>query len=153
MQSLTDDRSDFEGKRGHLTTVKVLLPYLWPKNAREMRIRVVVALIFLIAAKAITVAVPIIYKLAVDKITNTGDAIVIVPIFLLIAYGGARVLAQTFGELRDAVFAKVAQRAIREAGLKPFGICINSPCAFISTARQVDLVAPWSGALKASISC
>ena len=35
---------------------------------------------------------------------------------LLVAYGGARVLAQTFGELRDAVFAKVAQRAIREAG-------------------------------------
>ena len=120
MQSLTDDRPDFEGKRNHLTTVKILLPYLWPKNAREMRIRVVVALIFLIAAKAITVAVPVIYKVVVDEITNTGDAIVIVPIFLLIAYGGARVLAQTFGELRDAVFAKVAQRAIREAGLRTF---------------------------------
>ena len=120
MQSLTDDRPDFEGKRDHLTTVKILLPYLWPKNAREMRIRVVVALIFLIAAKAITVAVPVIYKVVVDEITNTGDAIVIVPIFLLIAYGGARVLAQTFGELRDAVFAKVAQRAIREAGLRTF---------------------------------
>ena len=120
MQSLTDDRPDFEGKRNHLTTVKILLPYLWPKNAREMRIRVVVALIFLIAAKAITVAVPVIYKVVVDEITNTGDAIVIVPIFLLVAYGGARVLAQTFGELRDAVFAKVAQRAIREAGLRTF---------------------------------
>ena len=54
-----------------------------------MRIRVVVALIFLIAAKAITVAVPVIYKVVVDEITNTGDAIVIVPIFLLVAYGGA----------------------------------------------------------------
>ena len=61
-----------------------------------------------------------IYKVVVDEITNTGDAIVIVPIFLLVAYGGARVLAQTFGELRDAVFAKVAQRAIREAGLRTF---------------------------------
>ena len=120
MQSLTDDRPDFEGKRNQFTTVKILLPYLWPKNAREMRIRVVVALIFLIAAKAITVAVPVIYKVVVDEITNTGDAIVIVPIFLLVAYGGARVLAQTFGELRDAVFAKVAQRAIREAGLRTF---------------------------------
>ncbi len=120
MQTIADDRPDFKGKRDHLGTVIILLPYLWPKNAQEMRIRVVIALIFLIAAKAITVGVPIIYKLAVDEITNTTDAIIIVPIFLLIAYGGARVLAQTFGELRDAVFAKVAQRAIREAGLKTF---------------------------------
>jgi len=120
MRTLNEERPEFKGKRDHLRTVKTLLPYLWPKNATEMRVRVVIALIFLAAAKGITVGVPIIYKFAVDAITESADAIVVVPVFLLVAYGVARVLAQAFGELRDAVFAKVAQRAIREAGLKTF---------------------------------
>jgi ABC-type transport system involved in Fe-S cluster assembly fused permease/ATPase subunit len=81
---------------------------------------VVIALIFLAAAKGITVAIPIIYKYVVDAISTPVDAVVIVPVALLIGYGVARVLAQAFGELRDAVFATVAQRAIREAGLRTF---------------------------------
>ena len=108
------------GKRNHLRSAGILLPYLWPSHAPEMRLRVVIALVFLAIAKGITVGVPVIYKLAVDAITEPSEAIIVVPVFLLVAYGGARVLAQTFGELRDAVFAKVAQRAIREAGLKTF---------------------------------
>ncbi len=120
MRSLSADAPDPSRKRNDLKTIRTLLPYLWPQNATEMRVRVVIALIFLAAAKGITVAIPIIYKYVVDAISTPIDAVVIVPVALLIGYGVARVLAQAFGELRDAVFAKVAQRAIREAGLRTF---------------------------------
>ena len=85
-----------------------------------MRFRVVGAMLLLAAAKGLNVVVPIIYKFAVDALDGKASAIVVVPIALLVAYGLARVLSLTFGELRDAVFAKVAQRAIRDAGLKTF---------------------------------
>ena len=117
MRSLSDGWSHPKGDQNHLRTIRTLLPYLWPKNAKELRLRVVTALIFLAAAKAITVGVPFIYKLAVDQISGSVEATVVVPVGLLVAYGLARVLSQTFGELRDAVFAKVAQRAIRKATL------------------------------------
>jgi len=120
MRSLSADAPDPSRKRNDLKTIRTLLPYLWPQNATEMRVRVVIALIFLAAAKGITVAIPIIYKYAVDTISSPVDAVIIVPVALLIGYGVARVLAQAFGALRDAVFAKVAQRAIREAGLRTF---------------------------------
>ena len=120
MRSLSADAPQSTRRRNDLRTIRTLLPYLWPKNAVEMRLRVVVALVFLTVAKGITVGVPIIYKFAVDAIATPVDAVVIVPVALLIAYGLARVTAQAFGELRDAVFAKVAQRAIREAGLRTF---------------------------------
>jgi len=79
-------------------------------------------MIFLVAAKGTNVAVPIFYKEAVDSLTlEKGVEIALaVPIALLIGYGIARVMAQAFGELRDAVFTKVAQRAIRLAGLQTF---------------------------------
>jgi len=70
-------------------------------------------------AKITNVGVPIFYKTAVDAL-STNATVLVVPVALLVGYGLARVLAQTFGELRDAVFAKVAQRAIRLAGLKAF---------------------------------
>ena len=104
-------------------TIGTLLPYLWPRESLELRARVVLALILLAAAKGINVVVPVFYKLAVDALTlPTGatSAIIAVPVMLLVAYGVARILAQAFGELRDAVFAKVAQRAIRQAGLNTF---------------------------------
>jgi len=120
MKSLSGDAPRRRGVRNDLKTIRTLLPYLWPKNATEMRVRVVIAMLFLAAAKGITVGVPIIYKYAVDAISESSATIVVVPVALLVAYGLARVLSQAFGELRDAVFAKVGQRAIRNAGLRTF---------------------------------
>ena len=97
-----------------------MLPYLWPTDIPGLKARVVIAVGFLVLAKVTNVAVPIFYKKAVDNLTSPEAAVVAVPVFLLLAYGAARVLAQSFGELRDAVFARVAQRAIRQAGLKTF---------------------------------
>ncbi|TVR83604.1 MAG: ABC transporter ATP-binding protein/permease [Rhodospirillales bacterium] len=107
-------------KRTDLQTIRTLLPFLWPADALELRVRVVIAVAFLMAAKVANVAVPLFYKEAVDALTGEGSALVAVPLFMLIAYAVGRVLAQAFGELRDAVFAKVAQRAIRQAALATF---------------------------------
>ncbi|MDZ3836044.1 MAG: ABC transporter ATP-binding protein/permease [Rhodospirillales bacterium] len=107
--------------RADLATIRTLIPYLWPKGEPGLRLRVVIAVVFLVAAKGFNVSVPWFYKGVVDALSPTGAAAaVVVPVFLLVAYASARVLAQTFGELRDGVFAKVAQRAIRQAGVRTF---------------------------------
>jgi len=103
-----------------LKTLKTLLPYLWPEGQAELRFRVVVALALLVGAKAVNVTVPLFYKEAVDLLSVDQSTLVAVPVALLIGYGIARVLALAFGELRDAVFAKVGQRAIRTVALKTF---------------------------------
>ena len=108
------------GPRNDLQTLRTLLPYLWPRGKPRLRARVVVAILLLVAAKATNVTVPVFYKYAVDALTTEAATLIVVPVALLVAYGLTRVMAQVFGELRDAVFAKVAQRAIREAGLKAF---------------------------------
>ena len=108
-----------------LATIRALMPYLWPRRAPELRLRVAVAVVFLVIAKSANVYVPILYKEAVDALTSpqagAATVAIAVPVGLLVAYGIVRVLALAFGELRDAVFAKVAQRAIRTVALSTFG--------------------------------
>ncbi len=107
--------------RSGLQTVRSLLPYLWPKGDLAGHVRVVVAALFLIAAKAATVFVPVIYSRAVDALAPKGGAaMVAVPIALIGAYGLLRVASAGFGELRDAVFAAVQQRAVRRVGRETF---------------------------------
>ena len=121
------------GMKQEMRAVRALSPYLWPANQLEMRARVLIALALLVAAKVTTVFVPLIYKLAVDALTGQGAAgeaaeavagdvplFVIVPVGLIIGYGALRVAQQSFAELRDYVFAKVAQRAMRTVALKAF---------------------------------
>ncbi|PPR72205.1 MAG: ATM1-type heavy metal exporter [Alphaproteobacteria bacterium MarineAlpha3_Bin2] len=108
------------GPRKDWRTIRTLLPYLWPPGEAGIRVRVVMAMVLLTLAKITNVVVPIFYKHAVDALSTNTAAVLAVPVALLVGYGLARILAQTFGELRDAVFAKVAQRAIRLAGLKAF---------------------------------
>jgi ATP-binding cassette subfamily B protein len=103
-----------------LRSLARLIPYLWPKDAPDLRLRVAVALVFLALAKLINVGVPVLYKRAVDALTPGVAAVIVVPVMLVVAYGVARVLAQVFGELRDAVFAKVGQRAVRQIALRTF---------------------------------
>ncbi|HEY0835105.1 MAG TPA: ABC transporter ATP-binding protein/permease [Azospirillum sp.] len=101
----------------------MLVPYLWPRGATEMRVRVVIAMLLLVGAKAANVYVPLFYKEAVDALTvpaGATSAALSIPLGLILAYGMARVLSLTFAEARDAVFAKVAQRAIRSVALNIF---------------------------------
>jgi ATP-binding cassette subfamily B protein len=109
------------GQRGDLRTLATLFPYLWPKGQQEMRLRVLAAVAFLVAAKIATVGTPMLYKYVIDALgANRTGSMIVVPVSLIVAYGLARMLAQGFGELRDAVFAKVGQRAIRRLALAVF---------------------------------
>ncbi len=105
--------------RSGLATLRSLLPYLWPKGEPGAKARVVLAFVFLAAGKVAAVYVPIVYANAVDALApRTGP--VIVPVAVILAYGVLRIAASGFGELRDAVFAAVQQRAVRRVALRSF---------------------------------
>jgi len=102
-------------------TLRGLLPLLWPPGETGLRARVVGAMLLLALAKAITVGVPVLYKHAVDALAHpAAPAMAVVPVGFLLAYGVARTMAGTFGELRDILFIAVAQRAVRVTGLAVF---------------------------------
>jgi ATP-binding cassette, subfamily B, heavy metal transporter len=117
-----DAPSPPRARRGGFATLRSLLPYLWPPGEAGLRFRVVVAVLFLVAAKLANVYIPILYKRAIDALGGgtSHEAVLAVPLTLIFAYGSARILSLIFAELRDAVFSKVAQRAIRNIGLKVF---------------------------------
>jgi ATP-binding cassette subfamily B protein len=100
--------------------IRTLLPHLWPKGSLELRGRVLLAVCLLVGAKVTNVYVPMFYRDAVNILTGEAGAIVALPVGLLVAYGLARMFAVAFGEMRDAVFAKVAQRAMRTSALQTF---------------------------------
>ena len=109
---------------GDRRTLAALLPYLWPgpgiEQWFEMRVRVVLALSLLAAAKVVNIYVPIFYKTAVDTLSPEHGGAIAVPVMIIVTYAAARVLNVAFSELRDAVFAKVGQRAIRTVALQTF---------------------------------
>ncbi len=102
------------------SALRDLAPFLWPAGNLELRARVVVALTLLTMAKVATVYVPVLYKEVVDILDGVAGPVVVLPLGLLFAYGIIRVLSIAFAELRDAVFAKVGQRAIRAVALRTF---------------------------------
>src|SRR3954453_22182977 len=109
-----------EGLGEGLRALKGLAPYLWPRDSLELRVRVVLALVLLVAGKLVNITIPLFYKHAVDGLSASHPGLVAVPVGLILAYGAARVLSQGFNELRNAVFAKVGQRAVRRIALSTF---------------------------------
>jgi ATP-binding cassette subfamily B protein len=106
--------------REDLRSLVRLAPYLWPRGAVSLKLRVVFAVVFLIVAKLVNIYVPVLYKQAVDALSAKGTAAVIVPVAFIVSYGLARIGAQLFAELRQAIFAKVEQHAVRMVGLETF---------------------------------
>jgi ATP-binding cassette, subfamily B, heavy metal transporter len=104
-----------------MATVRSLLPYLWPQGDKGARVRVVVAMGLLLLAKLATVAVPVVYGRIVDALApKDATALLAIPTALVIGYGLLRVGSAAFGELRDALFAKVQQRSVRIAARRTF---------------------------------
>ena len=93
-------------------TVRTLFPYLW-----EYRFRVVAALLCLVAAKLANVGVPLIFK---DMIDGLSGEVLALPVMLLALYGALRFSNSLFTELRELLFARVTQRAIRKVALEVF---------------------------------
>ena len=105
-------------------TIARVLPYLWPEGQGWVKRRVVAALVMLLIAKLVSAATPYLYKLAVDALAGPEPAPAMMlglgAVGLTIAYGLARLGTVAFGELRDAIFVRVGQRAIRQVALETF---------------------------------
>jgi ABC-type transport system involved in Fe-S cluster assembly fused permease/ATPase subunit len=108
-------------ERSTLQTIVSLLPYMWPAGNLTARIRVVIALVFMVLSKVATVYVPVVYGRIVDALAPKDEAVIfVVPIALILAYGAIRMGSAGFGEIRDALFASVQQRAVRLLALRTF---------------------------------
>ncbi len=107
-------------ERSTFQTIVSLLPYLWPIGNPGARVRVVIAVVFMILSKVATVYVPIIYGRIIDTMTPKDLIAFVVPVALILAYGAIRVGSAGFGEIRDALFASVQQRAVRLLALRTF---------------------------------
>lgn len=114
MRSHSSSHSPASATRADWRTVRTLLPYLL-----EFKVRVALAIVLLVLAKFTSVAVPLVLKEIVDAMDKP-KAMLAVPIFLVVGYGLLRLFSTLFGELRDAVFAKVTQRAIRRVSIQVF---------------------------------
>jgi ABC-type transport system involved in Fe-S cluster assembly fused permease/ATPase subunit len=111
-------------------TVIHLWPYIWPSERRDLKARIIGAMVLLLAAKLATVAVPFTYKWATDALTGHGSApvaasdwvvwVFAAPIAMTIAYGGMRILMAALTQLRDGLFAKVAMHAVRRLAFRTF---------------------------------
>jgi ATP-binding cassette subfamily B protein len=113
-----------------LRTIVHLWPYIWPSERQDLKLRVLVAMALLLAAKLATVVVPFTFKWATDALAGAGSAPVAAnewlmwafaaPIAMTIAYGGMRILMASLTQLRDGVFAKVAMHAVRRLAYRTF---------------------------------
>ena len=104
-------------------TIQLLFPFLWPKNHNGLKIRIVLAIVFLLLSKITNLISPPILGSVVDSLTDLTEGmheLTIIPIALIIAYGLSRIATKLFGELRNAIFSKVSQNAIRQLTLNTF---------------------------------
>ena len=108
---------------GQWQTMKRLMPHLWPEGRLDLKARVVIALLLLVGSKIITVITPYAFKAATDALTTKSSAeiaLLAVPIFIVAAYGIGRIMMVVFAQMRDAIFAKVGQRAVRDLSYSTF---------------------------------
>lgn len=110
-----------------MATLKELWPYIWPSDRSDLKVRVLVAFGAMLLAKVITVLVPYTYKWATDALVTPVEegglgvpAFLTVPVMLVIAYGVGRVMMMVFNQVRDALFAKVGQHAVRQLAYRTF---------------------------------
>ncbi len=120
----------FSERAGHLYVLRGLLPFVWLAERPDLKLRVVLAFLALIMSKLVTVAVPLAYKGAVDWLTGSAtgaDAVQLsplslaaIPAMLIIAYGAGRLMMIVFAQIRDVLFIKVGQNAVRALASRTF---------------------------------
>ncbi|MGZ8325010.1 MAG: ABCB family ABC transporter ATP-binding protein/permease [Rhodoplanes sp.] len=126
------DKPDIAPDGGGLVrTIVDLWPYIWPSDRRDLKGRVVIALVLLVLAKLATITVPFTFKWATDALAGAGGApapgqsawivwVLVAPLALTVTYGGARILMALLTQARDGVFAKVAMHAVRRLAMLTF---------------------------------
>jgi ATP-binding cassette subfamily B protein len=116
--SATHEPSPVPGQRNDWQTIRTLLPYLW-----KYKWRMLLAVVFLVGAKLANVGVPLVLKQIVDGLNinlSRPETVLMLPLGLLLAYGALRLGTTFFTEMREFVFAKVTQRAVRTVALQVF---------------------------------
>ncbi len=117
----------------HWTVLEGLLPFVWPKERPDLRMRVAGAFAVLVLAKLVTIAVPVLFKEATDWLTahqpamtgaggmaGVGQKLALGTAMLIVAYGVARVLMMGLNQIRDVLFTEVGQNAVRELNNRTF---------------------------------
>jgi ATP-binding cassette subfamily B protein len=115
-KSANSERSQWE-------TMKGLTPYMWPAGRMDLKLRVVIALALLILSKIVTVWTPYAFKYATDALAPEASAATLaitVALAMVLAYGLGRIFMVVFAQMRDAIFAKVGQRAVRQMATETF---------------------------------
>jgi ABC-type transport system involved in Fe-S cluster assembly fused permease/ATPase subunit len=112
-----------------LSTLISLWPYIWPSSRRDLKLRVVIAMVLLVFAKLATIAVPFTFKWATDALAGQGSAsdapswlgwVLLAPILMTVVYGGVRIMMAVFTQMRDGVFANVSMNAVRRLAFMVF---------------------------------
>ncbi|MCY0095763.1 ABCB family ABC transporter ATP-binding protein/permease [Hoeflea ulvae] len=107
-------------------TLKNLWPYMWPADRPDLKMRVLWATLFLLLSKLVLISVPYFFKWATDALNGQPDvvawmpALIATPVMLVIAYNVVRIVQWGFNQLRDALFARVGQHAVRQLAYKTF---------------------------------
>ncbi|OCW57735.1 ABCB family ABC transporter ATP-binding protein/permease [Hoeflea olei] len=107
-------------------TLKNLWPYMWPADRPDLKMRVLWATVFLLLSKIVLISVPYFFKWATDALNGDATvaswipAVIATPVMLVIAYNVVRIVQWGFNQLRDALFARVGQHAVRQLAYKTF---------------------------------
>ncbi|WP_375552776.1 ABCB family ABC transporter ATP-binding protein/permease [Rhodophyticola porphyridii] len=122
---MPDTSEEARERRSGVRTIRKVAPYLWPRGQAWVKYRVVIALGMLVVAKLVAVFTPFLYKAAVDALAGESEGsaawlLVFGAVGVTIAYGVARAANVGFQQLRDAIFARVGQRALRQLALETF---------------------------------
>mgnify|MGYP001359714012 FL=1 len=102
------------------TTLRNLWPYMWPSDRADLKARVVWATVFLVLSKLVLVVAPYFFKWATDALAGDArttpplPAFLLAPVMLVIAYNVVRLIQTGLNQLRDALFARVGQHAVRQ---------------------------------------
>ncbi len=113
-----------DDKGSGMRTIRRVMPYLWPADDASVKVRVVLAVAMLVLAKVIAVVTPLFYKWAVDVLSADFDGpaamLALGAVGLTLAYGLTRLANVGFQQLRDVVFTRVGQRALRLLAFETF---------------------------------
>lgn len=128
------DKTTQEQRKADWAIIKEMSQYLWPKDSLGTKLRVGLAVSLLIGAKVMNVQVPFYFKSIVDAmnidVTSMGGTATTIAGTMILAYGATRIGATVFQELRNAVFASVAQKAIRKVARDVFDHLLRLDLSF-----------------------
>jgi ATP-binding cassette subfamily B protein len=120
---------NFAAKADHWTVFRGLVPFVWPEGRPDLRLEIVIAFGVLVLAKLVTIAVPIVFKSATDLLSGAGpgqpgtltpETMAFAATALILAYGFGRVMMMVLNQVRDVLFTKVGQHAVRQINLRTF---------------------------------